>query len=172
MKRYTIMMSIMVAVLFTAAYASAFRGNCMGMGNGPGFCGAALAIPDLTDAQRAAINGLRDDFQKDQQSLRSDMAAKHAELRTLMQAENLDKDAIAATQGAISELSRKMQKQAMDFQVSVADVLTPEQRTAISSNNCPRGFNAGPGQTCGKGFQGGCCGQGQGRGMNPNCPRL
>ena len=172
MKRYTITMIVMVAVLFTAAYASAFRGRCTAMGNGPGFCGAALSIPDLTDTQRATITGLKADFYNDQQALRTDMMARHAELRTLMNSETLDKDAIAATQEAISELSQKMQKQAMDFQVSVAEVLTPEQRTAISNNTCPRGYNDGPGQRCGKGFHGGCCEKGQGRGMAPNCPRL
>lgn len=172
MKHKTIKIIAILSILLGAGYALAFQGGCPK--NMPENCDrdcmATDMIPDLTEEQKTTINTLKETFNNDSNALRDQIREKHMELKTLMQGDPLDKDAIYAKQEEISALKEKLQKLSLTFQVGVAEVLTPEQRKVAGPGACPGQGGCGACPGMGKGFHQGK--QGKGMGGKTRCPAM
>lgn len=119
--------------LFTAANIMAqrgqgFKGQGMGMHEGPGFNQQCQMIPDLTEDQQKKIKDLRTDQIKQMTQFRNKLAEKRAALRTLQTQKNPDMDAINNTIEEMGQISTEMQKTRAEHHQEIREILTEEQR--------------------------------------------
>lgn len=169
MKHNMIKIVAILSILLCAGYALAFQGAGCPQNRGESceqVCGRTDMIPDLTEDQKTAIATLKEGFISESSPLRDEIRAKHQELRTLMQSDPVDKEAVYAKQEEISSIKDKLQKRCLSFQLSLSDLLTPEQRKSVGSGTCPMGQGGGPGMGHGPGKHG------KGMGGQFNCPAL
>jgi Spy/CpxP family protein refolding chaperone len=85
----------------------------------------------ITTEQAAKIRQQTSDFLKQQIRGRANMEVQRIDLRNLMAAENPDRAAIDKTLGEISALRLAQSKANVDFQLTMRNALTPEQRQKL-----------------------------------------
>ena len=85
----------------------------------------------ITTEQAAKIRQQSSDFLKQQIRSRANIEVQHIDLRNLMAAENPDRAAIDKTLEQISVLRLAQSKADVDFQLSMRNALTPEQRQKL-----------------------------------------
>jgi Spy/CpxP family protein refolding chaperone len=131
-------------------------------GAGRGLYAANL---NLTADQLTKINDLRTAHYKDILPLRTKLQSKMLELRTLMLQPAQNQSKIVALQKDIADLQQKIQEKALDFNVRVRKVLTPEQLALLPANG-RLGLGLGLGLNVGLGYgRGAGAGYGAGAGM-------
>ena len=104
-----------------------------GMGPGVGGLGAGRMLDalNLTDAQRADVNKIRDDLRRKNWDLLGKMQDERAKLRDLYAAEKLDRTAISAAYRRIADLRLQRLDNMLDAQEKLEAILTPEQRKQL-----------------------------------------
>ncbi len=123
-------------------------GDCMGpgmgglgkgrMGRGCGMNPFILSGLDLTTEQTEAVQSLRESFEDDVASLRTQVFEKKAAMRDLWRQATLDAETIKAKQTEIHELKTQIREKATDFRLAVHELLTPEQLSELlESSNLP-----------------------------------
>jgi len=156
MKKLT--MTLVTLFIVTAFAASAYAfGPGWGRGHGGGYCygpnDAALSNLNLTAAQNAKINTLRESHLKDVKPLQDKMFSKRGDLKLLWLQTNPDQDKILATQKEVRVLRDQMHDKMISYRLEVLKVLTPEQQEKLKSYGPGHGF--GPGMRGGPGYHGG-----------------
>jgi len=127
MKKTIVMgLCLTVALALVATAALAF-GPGFGRSFGPGAGSGYPAIPNLTAEQSARIKALQTAFQKENDALLKEMAAKGQELRGLRFDRNADPVAAAAKQEELYGLRTKLREKSDSLRTEVRKVLTPEQ---------------------------------------------
>jgi Spy/CpxP family protein refolding chaperone len=106
-----------------------------GYGMGPGMMGPGMMMPysqlDLSDAQRAKLNGIRADMRQKQQVLGKQMRSERTKLQELYEADKPDRAAIRSQQRKILGIQRQMMDNWMAAQNQMDDLLTDEQRDEL-----------------------------------------
>ncbi|MEN6321173.1 MAG: Spy/CpxP family protein refolding chaperone [Syntrophaceae bacterium] len=156
MKKLT--MTLVTIFIVTAFAASAYAfGPGWGRGHGGGYCygpnDAALSNLNLTAAQTAKINTLRESHLKDVKPLQDKMFSKRGDLKLLWLQTNPDQDKILATQKEVRVLRDQMHDKMISYRLEVLKVLSPEQQEKLKSYGPGHGF--GPGMRGGPGYHGG-----------------
>jgi Spy/CpxP family protein refolding chaperone len=163
------MKKLMVAVLAIALLATAGlalaqgwgRGQGMGPGGGMGF-GPCAANLNLSAEQIKEMQDLRAKHFNETATIREQLFAKNAELRSLWAQKEPNETAILKKQKEVNELRTELQAMGTKHRLQARGVLTPEQQTQLQSCLGDTG-NFGPGAGKRGGF---------GRGMGPGgCPR-
>jgi Spy/CpxP family protein refolding chaperone len=144
-----------VALVFSIQDAEARHGRggpMMGKRGGHGVM-KALKTLNLTEQQEIQIQALKHEKEKQKLPLWQQLKKKRMELRDLWKAVNPSKNAIMAKHDEMEPLRKQMLEMKVDFRLSVLEVLTPEQRTALSEimdRECD-GPHCGPGHRRGSG---------------------
>jgi Spy/CpxP family protein refolding chaperone len=126
--------------------------------------GAYAVNLNLTSDQLTKINDLRTAHYKDVLPLRTKLQSKMLELRTLMLQPVQNQNKIVALQKDIADLQQKIQQKALDFNIKVRKVLTPQQLALLPAGS-RLGLGLGLGLNVGLGYGRGA-GYGAGAGMN------
>lgn len=160
MRSSKMMLSLVAAMTLLVAstvFAAGPCGNCPGFGGGQGMGpGAGLAqIDNLTKEQKDQFNGLRTEFLKKQEALRTQKAQKRIELMDLASKSPQDEAVIQKKKEEIWAVQDQMKNEGRAFGTKIRALLTPEQREKL-------GVTMGGG--CGFGGQGGCGAMGRGAG--------
>jgi Spy/CpxP family protein refolding chaperone len=106
-------------------------GYGLGYGMGPGMMGGSLAALDLTDAQRAQINKVRDEVRRKNWDVMGKMQDETAKLRDAYAADKRDRAAILGAYKRIGELRLQRIENAFDAREKIEGVLTKEQREQL-----------------------------------------
>jgi Spy/CpxP family protein refolding chaperone len=85
----------------------------------------------ITAEQAAKIRQQTSDFLKQQIRSRANIQVQHIDLQNLMAADNPNRAAIDKTLGEISALRLAQSKANVNFQLTMRDALTPEQRQKL-----------------------------------------
>ena len=168
MKRLQLLITILVSIfMFTSlVYAQPCRQKGMtGMGMGTGVCAPWL---NLTAEQQTQLTKIHNIFTKETTMLQKKVYKKRLEMQSLLLGDKIDTEKVLDLQGKISELTAKIDIQALKSMLKAYSVLTPEQRAQL-----PPGCSLGFGVTncskkpCMSGRQGmgPGCNKGMGRGQ-------
>ena len=172
MKRFQLFIAILVAVfMFTSlVYAQPCRQKGMtgwGMGTGTAMCAPWL---NLTAEQQTQVTEIHNIFNKETTTLQNKVYKKRLDMQSLLLEDKIDTEKVFNLQGEISELTAKIDIQALKNMLKAYSVLTAEQRSQL-----PPGCSLGFGVTnCSKrpcmsgrpGMGSGCnMGMGRGRGL-------
>jgi len=134
-------------------YAQGFRGN------DPGACPKyGWGYGNLTDEQRAQMDGLHQKFFDETAQIRSELWAKKGELNVLMSTSNPDLEKAKALQKEVSDLKAKMAQERIDLYAEKKKI-DPDAR-----------FGQGWGRGKGFGPRGGDRGPAMGRGWHRGGP--
>lgn len=143
----TIVTLVLVGTISLSALA-------FGNGRGQGFKQASdrgfFRELDLTSEQQQKLLAIRQDFQKETQSLRFDLQKKQLELRQLWSAESLNQNAIEAKEKEVTGLRVQLANKARVMQEKMKKVLTADQLKKWEA----AGYNCNPG-VGGRGPRGG-----------------
>jgi len=162
----TVLMSLLIVGLATAAFS--WGGGHGGCGRGPGYgpCAdgsqAALAGLNLTAEQKEKLNAMKEERFKQTKPLMDKMFAKRGDLKLLWLDKNPDQEKIMAAQKELRKLRDEMQDKMTAYRLEVLKVLTPEQQSKMRSSmvgGLGRGHGMGFGPGMGGG-PGGCPGGG------------
>jgi len=93
--------------------------------------GAAVRKMELTDEQREKIYKLKNNLIDSVGSKRLELGKEKRHLRDLLSQQTIDKSAITSTHDKINKLSAEISNARLDFQIAMAQELTPEQRQKI-----------------------------------------
>ncbi len=118
-------------------------------GGGRGVLGLAdnprvRAYLNLTDQQTDRLHQIAVDSEKSSVKTRADLHLRGIELRELLRADNVDRDAVLKKVDELSALRGQIAKQHMEAMLSARSLLTPEQQKKLRSFRENRGFG-GPG---------------------------
>ncbi len=152
MKRMTLTLTALVLGIFLTTSAFAW-------GGGPGrsrdckpYGEARLDQLNLTDAQKAGIENLRDAHDKATKALREKIFDQSVALRRLWQEVTPDKAKITAAQKELRELRAQMEDHITTLRLEIRKLLTPEQKEKLANMGWskrggfgPRGGMRGPG---------------------------
>ena len=150
MKKWSV---LIVALVFTASSAWAFRGGC---GAGPGL--GSWISPylsselDLTEDQKAQLQAKEEALQTEVNPLRDELFSKRMELRSLWTQNPIDEAKILAKQKEIQTIQNQIQDKVTLHRLECRQLLTAEQREKLGT------------------LQGQGKGWGRHRGMRGNCP--
>ncbi len=86
-----------------------------------------MADLNLSQEQMAKIYQIRLEFQKTSLELKKDMAMKRLEIRELMMKDPVDMEKIRAKWEEIAQIQVELRMKAMEYQLKIKEVLTPEQ---------------------------------------------
>lgn len=108
-------------------------GPAYGMGPGVGGYGAGAIVSalNLTEAQRADVNKIRDDLRRKNWDLLGKMQDQAAMLRDLYGADKLDRGAITAAYKRVGDLRLQRIENFLDAAEKIQSVLTPQQRDQL-----------------------------------------
>jgi len=85
-------------------------------------------IPDLTEEQKAQIDALKMNLEKEMLPMKTKLEVKQAELQELLVADSPNKGAIDKKIDEIGSLRTQIQKKRIDNRLKIRALLTPEQR--------------------------------------------
>jgi Spy/CpxP family protein refolding chaperone len=143
MKRKFFTGALIAAFIIAAFISTAFAQGFGGRGFGLGLRLGADLLKKLTDEQVNKIKSLHYEVQKEIIPLQADMQIKQLEMRRLWEADTLDEAAIIAKAKEISAVQSQLHEKMVRHRVSIANVLTKEQReeflTARPGQRFPRG---------------------------------
>ncbi len=144
--------TIITGLILTLALALVGAAMAWVPGSGPGFgrtfggpANGVPPIPNLTAEQSAQIQGLREGFLKENESLRKELYEKRSELRNFWQSPNPDQAAVAAKRTELTGLQSQLQEKAASLRLEIRKVLTPEQLAQIPAFGQDKGFGPGAG---------------------------
>ena len=149
--------TIVALVLLGTISLSAFA-----YGDGWGRSGNQMGSPrlllkdlNLSPEQQQKLLIIRQDYQKDTQTLRFEMQKKQLELRQLWSAQALNRNEIEAKEKEVASLRVQLVTKVRAMQEKMKGVLTPEQLKKFEEDvkNCNPG--AGPGRRPGRVRRGG-----------------
>lgn len=151
MKKLTlIFVSVAVALVFAAVVFAFGPGGGRGHGGGDfygGGCDFAYikAVPgiNLTDAQTAKLNAIRETGLKDTKPIRDKMFIKRGDLKLLWLENNPDQKKIMETKKEIRALRDQMEDKIDAYRFEALNVLTPEQREKLNTHRKGCGFCPG-----------------------------
>lgn len=154
------LLAVVVALVMVGTISlAAFAGN--GWGQGSNQAGAPKFLNDLnlTSEQQQKLLVIRQDFQKETQSLRFEMQKKQLELRELWSAKSLNQSAIESKEKEVTGLRIQMANKARTMQDRMKKVLTADQLKKLDESgfNCNSGAG-GRGPRGGGRMGGGFCG--------------
>jgi Spy/CpxP family protein refolding chaperone len=86
---------------------------------------------ELSDEQRQRIEAIRDRQQRMGIEQRAKMNIARLDLRTLLRAERLDRQALEAKVDDISRIEAQLRKARLDMLLDMRNVLTPEQQKKL-----------------------------------------
>ncbi len=118
---------------------------------------------NLTNEQMQAHSALRDQFQKENIRIRSEIKILRLELHAMMKSATPDKNAIDVTLGKISAMESDLEKRRVENRMAMRAMLTEDQKTVFDSRSMGNGRRYGRGAQGGFGDQGDCTGDGAGR---------
>jgi len=113
---------------------------------------------NLTPEQQQKILEIRQDFQKDTQSLRFEMQKKQLELRQLWSASTLNRSAIEAKAKEVTGLRVQLVTKARAMQDKIKTILTSEQLKKLEESDFKRNPGTGRRGRRGGARMGGCFG--------------
>lgn len=147
MKRVIILATILISLVATGLYAQMPRMACLS------------DELKLTDAQEKQMKASLLAEQKDLVQLKADLAKAKIEMKEIMMADNIDKNAALKKSDQVSAAKAAIAKRRLTGRLERMSILTPEQR-----KQCP------PGPMMGKskhGRKGDCCEFGRHDGRGP-----
>lgn len=151
------MMALMVV---TSGLLSAQRGRSMsyGMKKGAGFGQAEMTGPgygwnrlNLTSEQEEKVGELRKEHLKKVLPLRDKLAELQVQYRNLLHADSPDRNAINKNIDEQSDVRKKLQKEAADFQLQFRALLDEDQKLMLDAAGGRKGSHFFHGQ---RGFSG------------------
>ena len=170
MKRFQLLITILLSIFMFTSLVNAQpcrQKGMTGMGMGTGMCAPWL---NLTAEQQTQVTEIHNIFTKEKTMLQNKVYKKRLEMKSLLLEDKIDTEKVFNLQRKISELTAKIDIQALKNMLKAYSVLTPEQRSLL-----PPGCSLGFGVTncskkpCMSGRQGmgpGCnMGMGRGRGQ-------
>jgi Spy/CpxP family protein refolding chaperone len=86
---------------------------------------------EATEAQRADVKRILENASTERRALQTDGEQLHESLMHILAADSIDPSAVRALQGEAARLAGETIEQGVDVLVTVAEVLTPEQRQSI-----------------------------------------
>lgn len=126
--KQTRILLIVATLALTASWAAAGPGGGWGgHGMGPGYGMPPQGIPNLTQEQSQKLLELRQSYFNDIGPLQNQMFSKRAEMRMLWSQPNPDAAKITAKQKELQELESQMREKAIQHQLELRKILTPEQ---------------------------------------------
>ena len=114
-----------LAIMAGAAFGQPAPGPMHRPGGG---MARGLAQLNLTDEQKTQLQGLRADYEKALVQLHAKIATARIDLRSLVQADKLDRAAIEKTVGTISDLQHQEKLALIDHLFKANALLSPEQQ--------------------------------------------
>ena len=151
----------MISLMFISVNTFAQKGDCNGhKGHKGEGVGIENRIPDLTEKQKADIEKIQLDAQKEMLPITNGLGVKRAELQTLRTAEKVDQKAIDAKVKEIGELRTQMMALRESKIQNIRNVLTDDQKVIFDSrkgkhnNKMKHGRKSGSGSKHGKGCNG------------------
>ncbi len=141
-----IFLAITVLALFLLLTFQAFAwGPGEGRGKGCGPCReAGMEQLNLTDAQKAKIDALRDAHFKATKPLREKIFDKSVELRRLWLQTNPDKNKITAAQKELRTMRDTLEDQSTAHRLAIHQTLTPVQKEKLANSGWGKGHGFGP----------------------------
>ena len=130
-------------------------------GKGPGG-GMGFQALDLSADQQKQMLEIRQAFERDTLSLRTEMQKANQELRKLWTAKPLNQNAIVAKNGEVTTLQVQMGTKAKEMQAKIKAVLTVEQLKKLDEQKALRGKGFQKGMMGRKGKMGNGMGKGNG----------
>jgi len=125
------------AFLLAPADASAGHG-CKGKhGKHHGF-GKAVESLDLDDATRAKVDAAIEASRERSEEIRTELKSAHEAMRTLLEAEAPNADAVMTQADAIGALKTEMKKERLATMLEIRTLLTPEQRAGLKAFHAER----------------------------------
>lgn len=159
------LMAVLAGLLLTSQALAWGPGPGKGRACGPDWQ-AGLERLNLTDDQKAKIEGLQTATDKATRPIREKIFDKSVELRRLWLAATPDKDKITAAQKELRVLRDNMEDKITTLRLEIRKVLTPEQNEKLANMRWHRGPGFGPrGGMRGAGHHG--AGPGLGMGICP-----
>lgn len=135
--------ALVLTIAIGAQWAHAFgRGGHGGHGgHGGGFGGLKMLMQlELTDAQKARIREMLPAYRAERDARQDALHAKRQEMRTLMEADSFDEEAVRQTFREMAPLMEDMAVLKGHFMHDIKSVLTPEQAASIK-DKCPNKEN-------------------------------
>jgi Spy/CpxP family protein refolding chaperone len=139
MKRFQLFITILVSVfIFTSlVYAQpCSQKGIKGMGMGAGMCAPWL---NLTAEQQTQVTELHNTFNKETTMLQNKVYKKRLKMKSLLLEDKIDTEKVFNLQKKISELTAKIDIQALKSMLKGYSVLTAEQRAQLPPG-CSLGF--------------------------------
>ncbi|NIT36020.1 MAG: periplasmic heavy metal sensor [candidate division Zixibacteria bacterium] len=135
MTKIKLLTAVGLAVILTAAYASARQAR-----SGPeGAPGRERALPEnLSAEQRTAIREIAHKYQKEMVALRAEMEAERLELEELIRTE-AGRDAIFAKLDEVGALRTEMMKKRLAMRLEIRAQLTDEQKERFDQRRATMG---------------------------------
>ncbi len=133
MKKRLLAATVTLAILFCGSLALAGPrgwGHRMGPGTGNGY---GISNLNLTEAQSAKLQSLRENYLAAITPLQNRMFALRSELRLLWNAAAPDREKITAKQKEISAVESQMEEKATTYRLDCRAVLTPEQQSQMAA---------------------------------------
>jgi Spy/CpxP family protein refolding chaperone len=137
MKKTMIALGLLALALTGVSYVFA-GGPGFGPGSGPGNCPGFEGVTNLTSAQQAQLQELRQKHRDEAAPLRNQMFTLRQELRALWANPKPDPQVITAKEKELDVLRSQMRENAVQFKLEVRSFLTPEQVSSLGSG-CGRG---------------------------------
>ena len=139
MKRFQLLITILVSIfMFTSlVYAQpCMQKGMTGKGMGTGMCAPWL---NLTAEQQTQVTEIHNIFTKETTMLQKKVYKNRLEMQSLLLEDKIDTKKVFNLQGEISELTAKIDIQALKNMLKAYSVLTPEQRAQLPPG-CSLGF--------------------------------
>ena len=131
MKRFQLLITILVSIfMFTSlVYAQpCMQKGMTGKGMGTGMCAPWL---NLTAEQQTQVTEIHNIFTKETTMLQKKVYKNRLEMQSLLLEDKIDTKKVFNLQGEISELTAKIDIQALKNMLKAYSVLTPEQRAQL-----------------------------------------
>jgi hypothetical protein len=113
----------------------------------------APAAPALSTEQAAQIQKIQAERLAEMGKFKTEMSAKQVELQALFREPNLDRTKIEAKQKELASLQGQMVEKEHAYRLSMAEVLTPEQRAQLPAFGGRMPFGGPRGGKGGMGFR-------------------
>ena len=139
MKRFQLLITVLVFIFMFSSlvYAQPCRQKgTTGMGMGTEICAPWL---NLTAEQQTQVTELHNIFNKETTTLQNKVYKKRLNMQSLLLEDKIDTEKVFNLQGEISELTVKIDIQALKNMLKAYSVLTPEQRAQVPPG-CSLGF--------------------------------
>ncbi len=143
-KTGTVLMALAIITLAPAAWAQGHFGSRDGSHEKRLDC--IMERLDLSDEQQNKISGIIDQYQNQQDTLKSDVRAAHDAMRTVMQAEEYNEAAIRTAHGKVSAIREELAVSHARMISEIKAVLTEDQLDDFNNMHNKRHQRRDPGK--------------------------